>query len=157
MFRPSPGTTNARMLTGSWVPWLSRMVKEMMPVPMPWRVCFPAVVISRGVDRVLNSRIRVLRSGMSSSSRKDSDAPLSTSKVAPLALGVKRPGIPAAYMKPPSKSSLLPAKLMTGLPLWDGSVLSTVGSLLSAEVQCLQFVHARDTLAFLVGRVAPWL
>ena len=94
---------------------------------------------------------------MSSSSRKDSDAPLSTSKVAPLALGVKRPGIPAAYTKPPSKSSLLPAKFMTGLSLWDGSVLSTVGSLLSAEVQCLQFVHARDTLAFLVGRVAPWL
>ena len=94
---------------------------------------------------------------MSSSSRKDSDAPLSTSKVAPLALGVKRPGIPAAYMKPPSKSSLLPAKLMTGLLLWGGSVLSTVGSLLSAGVQCLQFVHARDTLAFLVGRVAPWL
>ena len=93
---------------------------------------------------------------MSSSLRKDSDAPLSTSKVAPLALGVKRPG-PAAYMKPPSKSLLLPAKLMTGLSLWDGSVLSTVGSLLSAEVQCLQFVHARDTLAFLVGRVAPWL
>ena len=90
---------------------------------------------------------------MSSSLRKNSDAPLSTSKVAPLALGVKRPGIPAASMKPPSKSSLLLAKLMTG----DGSVLSTVGSLLSAEVQCLQFVHARDTLAFLVGRVAPWL
>ncbi|CAM9949329.1 unnamed protein product [Ascophyllum nodosum] len=35
MLRPRSGTISARRLAGSWAPWLSRMVNEIMPVPTP--------------------------------------------------------------------------------------------------------------------------
>ena len=47
-------------------------------------------MISFGVESFLNSRILSLSPGISLSSRNDSDAPLSTSSVAPLVLEVKR-------------------------------------------------------------------
>ena len=62
---------------------------------------FPAVVISFDVESSLNSRILSFSPGISSSSRKDSDAPLSTSSVAPLVLGVNRLVAAAVNMKPP--------------------------------------------------------
>ena len=154
MLRPRPGTTSARRLTGSWAPWLSRMVNEIM--------CFPAVVISFGVESSLNSRILSFTPGISSSSRNDSDVPLSTSSVAPLVLGVNRIVAPAVNMKPPSKSLLLPAKLMTGFSLSGDSlflaaaVVSAVDLLFPGE-QCAQLAHAKETLALLFGGVAPWL
>ena len=122
MLRPRPGTTSARGFTGSWAQWLSRMVNEMMPAPTPQIVCFPEVVISFGVESPLNSRILSFSPGISSSSRNDSDAPLSTSSVAPLVLGVNSLVASAVEMKPPSKSLLLPAKLMTGFSLSGDSL-----------------------------------
>ena len=162
MLRPRPGTTSARRLIGSWAPWLSRVVNEMMPVPTPSILCFPAVVISFGVKSSLNSRILSFSPGISSSSRNDSNAPLSTSSVAPLILEVNRLVAAAVNIKPPSKSLLLPSKLMTGFSLSGDSlslaatVVSAVDLLFSVE-QCAQLAHARETLAFLFGRVAPWL
>ena len=125
-------------------------------------MCFPAVVISFGVDSSMNSRILSFNPGISSSSRNNSDAPLSTSSVALLVLGVICLVAAAVNVKPPSKSLLLPAKLMTGFSMSGDSfylaaaVVSTV-DLLFPEEQCAQLAHARETLAFLFGRVAPWL
>ena len=119
-------------------------------------------MISFGVESSLNSRILSFSPGISSSSRNDSGAPLLTSSVAPLVLGVNRLVAAAVNMKPPSKSLLLPAKLMTGFSLSGDSlflaaaVVSAV-DLLFPEEQCAQLAHARETLAFLFGRVAPWL
>ena len=53
-------------------------------------MCFTAVVISFGVERSLNSRILSFSPGISSPSRNDSDASLSTNSVAPLVLGANR-------------------------------------------------------------------
>ena len=53
-------------------------------------MCFPVVVISFGVESSLNSRILSFSPGIRSSSRNDSDVPLSTSSVAPLVLGTNR-------------------------------------------------------------------
>ena len=122
-------------------------------------VCFPAVVISFGVESSLNSRILSFSPRISSSSRNDSDAPLSTSNVALLVLGMNRLVAAAVDVKPPSKSLLLPAKLMTGFSLSGDSLslAATVVSpvdLLCPEEQCAQLAHARETLAFLFGRVA---
>ena len=125
-------------------------------------VCvFPTGCISFGVESFLNSRILSFSPGISSSSRKDSDTPLSTSSVAPLVLGVNRIVAAAVNMKPPSKSLLLPAKLMTGFSL-SGDSLSLAAAVVSAvdlflEEQCAQLAHARETLAFLFDRVAPCL
>ena len=125
-------------------------------------MCFPAVVISFGVESALNSRILSYSPGISSTSRNDSDAPLPTSSVAPLVLGVNRLVADAVNMKPSSKSLLLPAKLMTDFSL-PGDSLSLAAAVVSAvsllfpEEQCAQLAHARDTLAFLFERVAPWL
>ena len=125
-------------------------------------MCFPAVVISFGVESSLNSRILSFSPGISLSSRNDSDAPLSISSVAPLVLGVNRLVAAAVNMKPPSKSLLLPAKLMTGFSL-SGDLLPLAVAVVSAvdllfpEEQCAQLAHARETLTFLFGRVAPWL
>ena len=124
-------------------------------------MCFPAVVISFGVESSLNSRIFSFSPGISSPSRNDSDAPLSTSSVAPLVLGVNRL-VAVVNTKPPSKSLLLPAKLMTGFSLSDDSsslaaaIVSAV-DLLFPEEQFAQLAYARETLAVLFGRVAPWL
>ena len=162
MLRPRPGTTSARRLTGSWAPWLSRMVNDMMPVPTPWIVCFPAVVISFGVENSLNSCNPSFSPGISSSSRKGSNAPLSSSSVAPLVLGVNCLVAAAVNTKPSSKSLLLPVKLMTGFSL-SGDSFSLAAAVVSAvdllfpEEQCAQLAHARETLAFLFGCVAPWL
>ena len=77
-------------------------------------------------------------------------------------LGVNRLVAVAVNVKPPSKPLLLSAKFMTGLSLFGGSlslpaaVVSAV-DLLFPEEQCAQFAHTRETLAFLFGRVAPWL
>ena len=94
-------------------------------------MCFPAVVISFGVESSLNSRIYSFRPGISSSSRNDSDAPLSTSSVAPLVLGVNRLVAVAVNMKLSSKSLLLPAKLMTDFSL-SGDSLSLAAAVVSA-------------------------
>ena len=124
-------------------------------------MCFPAVVISFGIESSLNSRILSFSPGISSSLRNDSDTPLSTNSVAPLVLGVNRL-VAAVNIKPPSKSLLLPAKLMTGFSLFGDSlslaaaVVSTV-DLLFPEKQCAQLAHARETLAYLFSRVALWL
>ena len=67
-------------------------------------VCFPEVVISFSVESSLNSRILSFSPAISSSSRNDSDAPLSTSSVAPLVLGANRLVAAAVNTKPPSKS-----------------------------------------------------
>ena len=82
--------------------------------------------------------------------------------VAPLVLGVNRPVTAAVNMKPPSKSLLLPAKLMTGFSLSGDSLslAAAAGSavdLLFPKEQCVQLAHARETLAFLFSRVTPWL
>ena len=125
-------------------------------------MCFPAVAISFGVESSFNSSILSFSPGISSSSRNDSDAPLSTSSVAPLVLGVNRLVAAAVNMKPSSKSLLLPAQLMTGFSL-SGDSLSLTAAVVSAvdllfpEEQCAQLTHAKETLAFLFGRVAPWL
>ena len=125
-------------------------------------MCFPAVVISFGVESSLNSRILSFSPGISSSSRNDSDAPLSTSSVASLVLGVDRIVAAAVNMKPPSKWLFLPAKLMTGFSL-SGDSLSLAAAVVSAvdflfpEEQRAQLAHSRETLAFLFGRIAPWL
>ena len=79
-------------------------------------MCFPAVVISFDVESALNSRILSFSPEISSSSRNDYDASLSTSSVTPLVLGVNRL-VAAVNVKPPSKSLLLPEKLMTGFSL----------------------------------------
>ena len=77
-------------------------------------------------------------------------------------LGVNRLVATAVNIRPPSKSLLLPAKLMTGFSL-SGDSLSLVAAVVSAvdllfpEEQCAQLAHTRETLAFLFGRVAPWL
>ena len=117
-------------------------------------MCFPAVVISFGVESSLNSRIFSFSPGISLSSRNDSDAPLSTSSVAPLVLEVNRLVAATVNMKPP-------AKLMTGFSL-SGDSLSLAADVVSAvdlfpEEQCAQLAHAGDTFAFLLGHVAPWL
>ena len=119
-------------------------------------------MISFGVESSLKSRVLSFSPGISSSSRNDSDAPLSTSSVAPLVLGVNRLVAAAVNMKPLPKSLLLPAKLMTGFTL-SGDSLSLAAAVVSAvdflfpEEQCAQFAHARETLAFLFDRVASWL
>ena len=65
-------------------------------------------------------------------------------------------------MKPPSKSLVLPPKLMTVFSL-SGDSLSLAAAVVSAvnllfpEDQCAQLAHARETLAVLFGRIAPWL
>ena len=131
-------------------------------MPTPHIVRFPAVVIYFGVKNSLNSRILSFSPGTSSSSRNDSDAPLSTSSIAPLVLGVNRLVAAAVSTKPPSKSLLLPAKLMTGFSL-SGDSLSLMAAVVSAvdslfpEEQYAQLAHARETLAFLFDRVAPQL
>ena len=79
----------------------------------------------------------------------------------PLVLEVNRLVAAAVNVKPRSKSLLLPAKLMTGS--LSGDSLSLAAAVVSAvyllfpEEQCAQLAHARETLAFLFGRVAPWL
>ena len=118
-------------------------------------------MISFGVESSLNSRILSFNPGISSSSRNDSDAPLSTSSVPPLVLGMNRLVAVAVNMKPPSKSLLLPAKLMTGFSL-SGDSLSLAAAVVSTmdlfpEGQCAQLTYARETLAFLFCRVVPWL
>ena len=119
-------------------------------------------MISFGVESSLNSRILSFSPGISSSSMNDFDAPLLTSGVAPLVLGVNRLVAPAVNMKPPSKSLLLPPKLMTGFSLSGDSLslaaaVASAADLLLSEEQYAQLVNARETLAFLFGRVAPWL
>ena len=94
-------------------------------------MCFPAVVISFGVESSLNSRILSFSPGISSSLRSNFDAPLSNSSVAPLVLGVNRLVATAVNMKPSSKSLLLPAKLMTGFSLC-GDALSLAAAVVSA-------------------------
>ena len=119
-------------------------------------------MISFGVESSLNSRILSFSPRIISSSTNDSDAPLSTSSIVPLVLGVNRLVAAAVNMKPPSKSLLLPAKLMTGFSL-SGDSLSLAAAVVSAldslflEEQCAQLAHARETLAFLISLVAPWL
>ena len=87
---------------------------------------------------------------------------MSTSSVTPLVVGVNRLVAAAVNVKPPSKPLLLPVKLTTGFSL-SGDLLSLAAALVSAvdllfpEEQCAQLAHARETLAFLFGRVAPWL
>ena len=93
-------------------------------------MCFP-VVISFGVESSLNSRILSFSPGIGSSSRNDSDAPLSTSSVTPLVLEVNRLVAAAVNMKLPSKSLLLPSKLMTGFSL-SGDSLSLAAPIVSA-------------------------
>ena len=117
---------------------------------------FPAVVIYFGVESSLDYRILSFSPGISSSSRNDSDTLLSTSSVAPLVLGVNRLVAAAVNMKPPSKLLLLLSKVMTGFSL-SGHSLSLAVDLLFPEEQCAQLAHARETLAFLFDRVAPWL
>ena len=94
-------------------------------------MCFPTVVISFGVESSLNSRILSFSPGISSSSRNDSDATMSTSSVAPLVLGVNRLVAAAVNVKPPSKSLLLPAKLTKGFSL-SGDSLSLAAAVVSA-------------------------
>ena len=80
----------------------------------------------------------------------------------PLMLGVNCLVAATANMKPPSKSLLLPTKLMTGF-LLSGDSLSLAAAVVSAvdflfpEEQCAQLAHARETLAFLFGHIDPWL
>ena len=119
-------------------------------------MCFTAVVIFFGVESSLNSWIVSFSPGISSSSRNDSDAPLSTSSVALLVLGVNRLVAAAVNMKPPSKPLLLPSKLMTGFSL-SGYLLSLAAAVVSAVDVLFPLAHARETLALLFGRVAPWL
>ena len=77
-------------------------------------------------------------------------------------LDVTRLVAAAVNMKPPSNSLLLPAGLMTGFSL-PGDSLSMAAAVVSAvdslfpEEQCAQLAHTKETLAFLFGRVAPWL
>ena len=122
---------------------------------------FPGGCDFFGVESSLNSRTLSFSPGISSSSRNDSDALLSTSSVTPLVLGVNRLVAAAVNVKPPPKSLLVPAKLMTGFSL-SGDSLSLAVIVVSAvvlftEEKCAQLAHARETLAFLFGRVAPWL
>ena len=124
-------------------------------------MCFLAVVISIGVESSLKYRIISFSPETSSLSRNDSDAPLSTSSVAPLVLGVNRLMAAAVNMKPPSKSLFLPPKVMTGFSP-SGDSLFLAAAVVSAvdlfpKKQCAQLAHTRETLAFLFGRVAPWL
>ena len=113
-------------------------------------MCFPAVVISFGVESSLNSRNLSFSPGISSPSRNDSDAPLSTSSVAPLELGVNHLVAAAVNMRPPSKSLLLPAKLMTGFSLSGNSLLlaaavvSAVGLVVSRRAVRTARAHKRD-------------
>ena len=94
-------------------------------------MCFSAVLISFGVESSLNSRILSFSPGISSSSRNDSDAPLSTSSVTPLVLGVNRLVAATVNVKPPLKSLLLSAKLMTGFSL-SGDSLFLAAAVVSA-------------------------
>ena len=121
-------------------------------------MCFPAVVISIGVENSLNSRILRFSPGISLSWRNNFDAPLLTRSVAPLVLGVNCL-VAAVNMKPPSESLLLPAKLMpdfslSGDSLFLAAAVVSAVDLLFPEEPC---AHARETLVFLFSRVAPWL